>query len=169
MGRLAPRCPACAGLALTTRDSDISHYRCPLSRRGHCGQCCTGVTCTRGTGHGSQCPQGWAGLGCAGAAAVAAMNEISCGALVTSGGQAFCSAPWLHGSGVQCTHTPHTTNTHTHTHSHTHAHTHSHTHTRAASLDTVVELDWAQGKEAGRLPWSLRSLVAGARVRGVGM
>ena len=45
----------------------------------------------------------------------------------------------------------------------------THTHTRAASLDTVVELDWALRKEAGRLPWSLGSLVPGCGVWGVGM
>ena len=68
---------------------------------------------------------------------------------------------------VSSAHTRHIPPTHTHTL--THMNTLTHTHTRAASLDTVVELDWALGKEAGRPPWSLRSLVAGALVRGVGM
>ena len=130
MGRLAPRCPACAGLALTTRDSDISHYRCPLSRRGHGGQCCTGVTCTRGTGHGSQCPQGWAGLGCAGAAAVAAMNEISWWSAGHQWRPGLLFSPLATRQWCPVhTHATYHQHTHTHTHSHTHAHTHTHTHT----------------------------------------
>ena len=127
MGRLAPRCPACAGLALTTRDSDISHYRCPLSRRGHCGQCCTGVTCTRGTGHGSQCPQGWAGLGCAGAAAVAAMNEISWWSAGHQWRPGLLFSPLA--TRQWCpVHTHATYHQHTHTHTLTHTRTHTPTH-----------------------------------------
>ena len=41
-------------------------------------------------------------------------------------GQAFCSAPWLHGSGVQCTHATYHQHMNTHTHSHTHEHTLGH-------------------------------------------
>ena len=116
MGRLGPRCPACAGPSLdkqTLLTPPIPAVHCPGVDTGPVLQLhrCYSVTYTRGP-WGTVRPQGRAGPEYGGVAATdSAMNEISWW-LVTSGGQARPSVqPLGYTAVVSSAHTPHTTNT----------------------------------------------------------